>query len=76
MNAIDFIFLLLNIANFISLVVLTPPHLPYTTSTNCAHLSIDCVNSFANWDNTFVDYIDFLVNCANKSNDCANTLDD
>jgi hypothetical protein len=42
MNVVDFISRLLHIINLPSLVVLTPPHLPYTPSANYAHLFANC----------------------------------
>jgi hypothetical protein len=53
MNVVNFIFQLLHILNFLTLVVLIPPCLPYTPSINCAHLHVYCVNSSADCDNTF-----------------------
>jgi hypothetical protein len=50
MNVIDFISWLLHIINLLSLVVLTPPRLPYIPFANCAHLFTSCVNSFAECD--------------------------
>jgi hypothetical protein len=57
-------------------VVLTPPHLPYTPSTNCAHLFTNCINSSANYDNTSVDCINFSIDYANEFDDCVNVIDD
>jgi hypothetical protein len=76
MNASDFIFLLLHILNFSTLIVLNPPHLPCMPFANCAHLSINYVNSFFDYGNTPIDYTNFSTKCANKSNDCVNTPDD
>jgi hypothetical protein len=58
MNTTNFIFRLLHIHNLLTLVVLTPPRLPYTPSA-------DYVSSSANYTN-------FSTNYANKSNDCVN----
>jgi len=69
MNDINFIFQLLHIHNFPTLVVLTPPHSPCTPSIDYAHLSADYFNSFAKYDNTSIDCIDFSTNHANKFDD-------
>ncbi len=52
MNVINFIFQLLHIHNLLTLVVLTPPCSPCTPFVDCAHLS-------ANYDNAYADCIDF-----------------
>jgi hypothetical protein len=61
MNVVDFIFWLFQITNLPLLIVLTPLHLPYTPSTDCAHLFVGYVNSFVDYENTYVDYINFLL---------------
>jgi hypothetical protein len=61
MNATNFIFWLLHIANLPSLAILTPPCSPYRPSIDCAHLSTNCVNSFVDCDNTFANYGNFLI---------------
>ncbi len=76
MNASNFIFLLLHIPNFPTLIVLTPPHSPCMPFVNDDHLSINYVNSFVDCGNTPIDYIDFSIDYANKSNDCLNIPDD
>jgi hypothetical protein len=75
-ECLKFIFQLFHILNLPTLVVLTPPHSPYTPSANYANASADYVNSYVDSSNTFVDHTDFSINYANKSNDCVNTLDD
>jgi len=50
MNVTYFISWLLHIVNLLSLVILTPPRLPYIPFANCAHLFTSCVNSFADCD--------------------------
>ncbi len=57
MNASNFIFQLVHIPNFPTLVVLTPPRSPYTPSVNYAHLSTDYINFFTNYANKFNDYM-------------------
>jgi hypothetical protein len=52
MNVIHFIFRLLQITNLPLLTVLIPPCLPCTPSTKCAHLFVDYVNSFDDYENT------------------------
>jgi hypothetical protein len=47
----------------------TPFHLACTPSTNCAHLSVD-------YENTFANYTNFSIDCAYNFEDYANTLDD
>jgi hypothetical protein len=74
MNVANFIFWLLHIRNLCTLVVLTPPYLPCTPFVDYTHLSIDHVNSSANYDNTYVNCIDFSIDLANKYDDCVNTL--
>ncbi len=76
MNAIDFIFQLFHIPNLLTLVVLTPPHLPYTPFIDCAHLSANCVNSFIDCDDTFINCIVQPLNYASKFNGCTNTPND
>jgi hypothetical protein len=41
-----------------------------------AHLSIECIDSSPNCDNTSTDCTNFFVDYANKSSDCANTPND
>jgi hypothetical protein len=53
MNIINFIFRLFHIINLPSLVISTPPCSPCIPFT-------DCVNSFGDYDHTFVDCTDFL----------------
>jgi hypothetical protein len=67
MNVVDFIFRLLHICNHPTLSILIPFRSSCTLSINCAHLSID-------YENTYGDYIDFFVDYAHNSNDCANTF--
>jgi hypothetical protein len=69
-------FLLFYILNLPTLVILTPPHLPYTPSIECVNSSIDYDNSYVNCGNTFTDYINTSIDCANKYDDCVNTSDD
>jgi hypothetical protein len=68
-NAIDFIFRLLHIANLRFLIVLFPLCSPCIPLVDCAHLFIEC-------DHTFIDCIEFFIDCVNKSNDYVKTHDD
>jgi hypothetical protein len=68
MNATNFIFLLLHILNFLTLVILTPLRLPYAPSANYAHLLTNYGNKYNDCTNTFSDWL-------NISTHLANTLD-
>jgi hypothetical protein len=69
MNVAYFIFWLLHICNLLTLSILTPLHLPYTPSIDCAHLSV-------NSENTIDDCTEFSANYAHNFDDFANILDE
>jgi hypothetical protein len=50
--------------------------MPYTPSANCAHLFVDYVNSFVDYEKTSADCIDFFTNYGNNYSDCMNKSDD
>jgi hypothetical protein len=64
MNVINFIFQLFQIINLPLLTILTPPCLPCTPFTDCAHLFVDYVNSFNDYENTLSIVSIFLLNVA------------
>ncbi len=76
MNIANFIFRLFHIPNLLTLAILTPPCLPCTPSYDCAHLFVDYVYSFANYDNKSTNCADFSADYAHKFYDWVNTLDD
>jgi hypothetical protein len=69
MNVANFIVRLLHIHNCLTLFELTTFHSPCTPSTNYAHLSADC-------ENTFNDCTNFSADCALNFDDCANNFND
>ncbi len=75
-NATNFIFQLIHIPNLLTLVVQTPLRSPCMPSTDYADLFVDYVNSSIDCGNTFANCIEIYVECANKSNDYVNILDD
>jgi hypothetical protein len=76
MNATNFIFCLLHIANLLLLVVLTPLHSPCIPSIDCANSFANCVNSSLDYDHTSIDYTNFSNDYSNKFDDCVKTPND
>jgi hypothetical protein len=76
MDVIDLIFQLLHIFNLPSLVILTPPHSPYTPSIDYVHFFVNRVNSYVDCDNTSTNYTDFFTDCGNTYVNYSNTPKD